>query len=70
MDCLATNGDVHDSCTRNHRRKRLLDLVAVVEWHLQVNGPWKYKLSQIYYGPAVTATVKKIAAAEPSKAAA
>src|SRR5262245_26412572 len=33
-------GDVHDGCTRNHRRKRLRDLVADVEEHLQVNGPW------------------------------
>ena len=28
-------GDVHDCCTRNHRRKRLPDLIADVEDHLQ-----------------------------------
>jgi hypothetical protein len=39
-------GDVHDNCTRNHRRKRLRDLVADVKEHLVVNGPWKYKLSK------------------------
>jgi putative transposase len=63
-------GDVHDCCTRNHRRKRLPDLVADVEEHLQVNGPWPYTLSEIYYDPAVTAAVEKIAADERGKVAA
>jgi putative transposase len=63
-------GDVHDSCTRNHRRKRLPDLVADVEAHLHVNGPWLYKLSEIYDEPAVTAAVEKIAAEEQAKVAA
>jgi transposase len=40
-------GDVHDKCTRNHQRKRLRDLVADVIKHLQVNGPWQYKLSAV-----------------------
>ena len=56
-------GDVHDLCTRNHTRKRLRDLVADVEEHLSVNGPWPYKLSELYYEPAVTAAVERIAAA-------
>jgi DDE superfamily endonuclease len=63
-------GDVHDCCTRNHRRKRLSDSVADVEAHLHVNGPWLYKLSQLYYEPAITAVVEKIAAAEHAKVAA
>jgi transposase len=63
-------GDVHDGCTRNHRRKRLQALVAAVEEHLQVNGPWHYQLSQLYYAPAVTAAVEKMAAEERSKPAA
>jgi putative transposase len=63
-------GDVHDCCTRNHRRTRLPDLVADVEDHLQLNGPWKYKLSDLYYEPAVTATVENIAAEELAKVAA
>jgi putative transposase len=63
-------GDVHECCTRNHRRKRLLDLVADVEQHVHVNGPWSYQLSQLYYEPAVTAAVAKIAAEESAKAAA
>ena len=54
-------GDVHDLCTRNHTRRRLRDLVADVEVHLQVNGPWPYKLADLYYEPAVTAAVEKIA---------
>jgi putative transposase len=55
-------GDVHDCCTRNHRRKRLPDLVADVEAHLHLNGPWQYKLSDLYYESAVTTAVEKIAA--------
>src|SRR5918997_2054443 len=63
-------GDVHDCCTRNHRRKRLPELVADVEAHLQANGPWPYKLSRIYYEPMVTAAVEKLMAESQSKAAA
>jgi transposase len=63
-------GDVHDLCTRNHTRKRLRDLVADVEEHLHVNGPWNYKLSELYYEPAVTTAVAKITAEEQAKVAA
>jgi putative transposase len=63
-------GDVHDCCTRNHRRKRLPDLVADVEEHIQLNGPWKYMLSELYYQPTVTAAVEKIAAEEQATVAA
>jgi putative transposase len=63
-------GDVHDCCTRNHQRTRLRDLVVDVETHLRVNGPWLYKLSMIYYEPAVTAAVEKIAAEEQAQVAA
>jgi hypothetical protein len=44
--------------------------VADVETHLQVNGPWLYKLSAIYDEPAVTAAVEKIAAEEQTQVAA
>ena len=54
-------GDVHDCCTRDHRRKRLRDLVADVVEHLHMNGPWQYKLSDIYYEPAVTEAITKMA---------
>jgi putative transposase len=40
-------GDVHDGCTRNHQRKRLLDLVTDVEDHRHLNGPWTYTLSDL-----------------------
>ena len=63
-------GDVHDCCTRNHQRKHLPTLVADVEDHLRLNGPWHYKLSELYYEPAVTAAVEKIAAAEHTQVAA
>jgi transposase len=39
-------GDVHDNCTRNHKRKRRRDLVMEVERHIPENGPWQYNLSQ------------------------
>ena len=53
-------GDVHDQCTRNHQRTRLADLVWDVEQHFVTNGPWKYKLSHLYYTPAVTAAVERL----------
>ena len=52
--------DVHDKCTRNHQRKYIEELVWDVERHLAVNGPWKYKLSQVYYTPEVTAAVERL----------
>ena len=55
-------GDVHDKCTRNHKRKRLRDLVQDVEQHIQENGPWQYKLSRLYDTPEVTAAVERITA--------
>jgi putative transposase len=63
-------GDVHDLCTRNHTRRCLRDLVADVEVHLHVNGPWLYKLADIYYEPAVTAAVENMTAEELSPFAA
>jgi hypothetical protein len=36
------------------------ELVVDAVEHLHVNGPWKYKLSDIYYEPAVTDTVAKM----------
>jgi transposase len=63
-------GDVHDCCTRNHQRSRLPDLVADVEDHVHLNGPWQYKLSDLYYHPAVTAAFERIAAKEQAKTAA
>jgi len=55
-------GDVHDQCTRNHTRKRLRDVLKDVQRHLQENGPWRYKLSQLYYEPDVTAVVETMTA--------
>jgi len=60
-------GDVHDLCTRNHTRTRVRDLVADVEEHLHVNGLWQYKLSELYYAPAVAAAVENIAAEDHAK---
>jgi transposase len=62
-------GEVHDCCTRDHRRKRLRDLVADVVEHLHVNGPWKYTLSDVYHEPAVTEAVSTMAI-EPTLATA
>jgi len=60
-------GDVHDKCTRNHTRKRMWHLVRDVEQHLQVNGPWPYVLSEIYYTPEVTAAVQALRATETAQ---
>ena len=62
-------GDVHDKCTRNHKRKRMKDLIGGVIKHFRVNGPWKYKMPDIYYEPEVRAVVEKMAADEKLKAA-
>jgi transposase len=63
-------GDGHDKCTRNHTRKRLRDLGQAVERHRHENGPWKYKLSQLYDAPEVTAAVERIAAEKQCQLAA
>ena len=62
-------GDVHDKCTRNHKRKRLRDLVGDVVWHLQVNGPWRYRLSELYYTPEVTEAIAELKVMTDLKAA-
>jgi transposase len=63
-------GDVHDKCTRNHKRKRLRDVVRDVEQHLRHNGPWVYQLSQVYAAPEVTAAVERLMAEHQEKIAA
>jgi len=45
-------------------------VVSDVERHLRQNGPWLYKLFQLYDAPEVTATVERIAASERVKVAA
>jgi len=53
-------GDVHDKCTRNHRRKRLHWLIRDVKQHLASHGPWQYKLPELYYEPEVEAELAKL----------
>jgi transposase len=55
-------GDLHDKVTRNHRRKRMRDLVKDAERHLQQNGPWHYQLSEIYQEAEVTRALRRQAA--------
>lgn len=50
-------GNVHDKGTRNHQRKGIEELVGDVAQCLLINGPWHYKLSQLYYTPEVTTAV-------------
>jgi transposase len=64
------SGDVHDKCTRNHKRKRLRDLVQDVEQHREEHGPWQSRLSQLYEAPEITAAVERIAAEQQAKIAA
>jgi len=51
-------------------QQRLRDLAKDVERHVQENGPWQYKLSQLYEAPEVTAMVEHIAAEQRPKVAA
>jgi transposase len=53
-------GDAHDKVTRNHKRKRLRDLVADVGRYLDRHGPWDYRLSTIYQEPEVTAALRQL----------
>ena len=62
-------GDVHDKCTRNHKRTTLGELVADVRRHLRWNGPWRYRLSEIYYAPEVEAALAELKTAQELKAA-
>ncbi len=62
-------GDVHDKCTRNHKRTALGELVADVRQHLRWNGPWRYRMSEIYYGPEVEAALTQLQSAQELKAA-
>ena len=63
-------GDVHDKCTRNHKRKCLRDLLQDVERHVQAKGLWQDKLSQLYDAPEVTAAVENITTEKQSRMAA
>ncbi len=62
-------GDVHDKCTRNHKRTQISEVVSDVVWHLKANAPWRYKLSRIYYTPEVDQAVTELATTRKLKAA-
>lgn len=62
-------GDVHDKCTRNHKRAVLAELVEDVRRHLRWNGPWRYRLSELYYAPEVEAALAELQSAQELKAA-
>ncbi len=62
-------GDVHDKCTRNHKRTQITDVVSDVVWHLKANAPWRYKLSRIYYTPEVEQAVTELTTTRKLKAA-
>ena len=38
----------------------LADLVSDVVWHLKRNGPWRYKLSDIYDTPEIDQAVAEL----------
>jgi len=63
-------GDVHDTWTRHHQRKRLRDLGKAVERHIQEHGPGQDQLSQLYQAPDVTAAVEQLAAEAQARIAA
>ncbi len=62
-------GDVHDKCTRNHKRTSIAELVSDVVWHLKANAPWRYRLSSIYYAPEVDQAVAALTPPRKLKAA-
>jgi transposase len=74
-DCPRANpiercfGDLHDQVTRNHRRKRMRDFVRDVQQHLAQNGPWHYRLSEIYQAAEVTEALEKQVALSSSAVA-
>ena len=51
------------------KRKRLRDMVQDVEQHVQVNGSWRYNLSQRDQAPEITAAVGLLAAEAQAKIA-
>ena len=53
-------GDTHDKVTRNHTRKQIWRLVEDVKRHLAENGPWQYRLSEIYFTAEVTAMMQRL----------
>jgi len=53
-------GDTHDKVTRNHKRKQIWRLVEDVKRHLAENGPWRYRLSEIYFAAEVTAAMRPL----------
>ena len=53
-------GDAHDKVTRNHTRKQIWRLVEDVKRHLAENGPWRYRLSEIYFTATVTKMVRRL----------
>ena len=55
-------GDTHDKVTRNHTRKQIWRLVEDGKRHLAENGPWHYRLSEIYFTAEVTAMMPRLKA--------
>jgi hypothetical protein len=53
-------GDVHDKCTRNHTRQLLRWVIWDVKQHFVKNGPWNYKVPDIYYEPEVELELTKL----------
>jgi transposase len=53
-------GDTHDQVTRHHTRKQIWRLVEDVKRHLAENGPWQYRLSEIYFTAEVTAMMQRL----------
>ena len=76
--CVALVTDVLAACqpelsgrsARNHKRKRLRDVVQNVERHVHDNGPWRDSLSHVYNAPESTAAGEPIAVEAQAKVAA
>lgn len=60
-------GDVHDHCTRNHKRTSLDDLLQDVVDYILDRGLWPYRLSDIYLAPEVTQALQALPPVLPSQ---
>jgi transposase len=63
-------GDIHDHCTRNHKRKRLGHLLADVLRFIHDHGSWLYEISDIYFEADVDAAMPSTTLNVPAENAA
>jgi transposase len=63
-------GDIHDHCTRNHKRRCLDELLQDVLDFIHQHRSWPYRLSSIYHEPEVSSALASLPPESPPKEAA